>query len=87
MDFKQHKLISIAYDMYVMEDGQKILKEKAEEKSPYTFISGLGYTIDALEKKFREKISNIQELLYRVEPYEKERVEKIKSIRILSTVD
>ena len=54
MDFKQHKLISIAYDMYVMEDGQKILKEKAEEKSPYTFISGLGYTIDALEKKLFE---------------------------------
>ena len=86
MDFKQHKLISIAYDMYVMEDGQKILKEKAEEKSPYTFISGLGYTIDALEKKFREKISNIQELLYRVEPYEKERVEKIKS-RIIESLE
>ena len=41
---------------------------------------------DALEKKFREKISNIQELLYRVEPYEKERVEKIKS-RIIETLE
>ena len=41
---------------------------------------------DALEKKFREKISNIQELLYWVEPYEKERVEKIKS-RIIESLE
>ena len=32
----------------------------------------------ALEKKFREKISNIARLLTSVDPYEKERVEKIK---------
>lgn len=32
----------------------------------------------ALEKKFREKISNISELLQSVAPYEKERVAKIK---------
>ena len=32
----------------------------------------------ALEKKFREKISNIAKLLTSVGPYEKERVEKIK---------
>lgn len=32
----------------------------------------------ALEKKFREKISNIAKLLTSVNPYEKERVEKIK---------
>lgn len=32
----------------------------------------------ALEKKFREKISNIVKLLTSVDPYEKERVEKIK---------
>lgn len=32
----------------------------------------------ALEKKFREKISNIAKLLISVDPYEKERVEKIK---------
>lgn len=33
---------------------------------------------EALEKKFREKISNIAKLLTSVDPYEKERVEKIK---------
>ena len=32
----------------------------------------------ALEKEFREKISNIAKLLTSVDPYEKERVEKIK---------
>ena len=32
----------------------------------------------ALEKKFRDKISNIAKLLTSVDPYEKERVEKIK---------
>lgn len=32
----------------------------------------------ALEKKFREKIANISNLLTTVEPYEKERIEKIK---------
>ncbi len=32
----------------------------------------------ALEKKFREKISNIANLLAAVNPYEKERIEKIK---------
>ena len=32
----------------------------------------------ALEKKFREKISNITNLLAAVDPYEKERVEKVK---------
>ena len=34
----------------------------------------------ALEKKFREKISNIAKLLTSVDPYEKERVEKIKEL-------
>lgn len=32
----------------------------------------------ALEKKFREKIANIANLLTTIEPYEKERVEKVK---------
>ena len=32
----------------------------------------------ALEKKFREKIANISQLLEKITPYEKERVEKVK---------
>jgi uncharacterized protein (TIGR00255 family) len=41
----------------------------------------------ALEKKFREKISNISALLASVEPYEKERVSKIKERMRTSMVD
>jgi uncharacterized protein (TIGR00255 family) len=39
----------------------------------------------ALEKKFREKITNITNLLASIEPYEKDRVEKIK-VRILESL-
>ena len=41
----------------------------------------------ALEKKFREKISNISALLASVEPYEKDRVAKIKERMRASMVD
>ena len=41
---------------------------------------------EALAAKFREKITNISSLLASVEPYEKERVEKIRS-RILETLE
>ena len=41
----------------------------------------------ALEKKFREKISNISALLASVEPYEKERVAKIKERMRTSMLD
>jgi len=34
---------------------------------------------EALEKKFKEKIDNIESLLNQIEPYEKARVEKIKA--------
>jgi len=33
----------------------------------------------ALEKKFAEKVDNIEQLMRQIEPYEKERVEKIRS--------
>ena len=41
----------------------------------------------ALEKKFREKIQNISALLASVEPYEKERVSKIKERMRASMID
>lgn len=41
----------------------------------------------ALEKKFREKITNISALLASVEPYEKERVNKIKERMRTSMID
>ena len=39
----------------------------------------------ALEKKFREKVDNIESLLHAIEPYEKERVENIRA-RILDNL-
>ena len=40
----------------------------------------------ALEKKFHEKVDNIEALLHAIEPFEKERVEKIKD-RIRETLE
>ena len=50
-----------------------------------TVLEAIGHLVDfrkqegaALEKKFREKITNISSLLSKIAPYEKERVEKVK---------
>ena len=50
-----------------------------------TVLEAVGHLVDfrkqegaALEKKFREKITNINSLLEKITPYEKERVEKVK---------
>ena len=50
-----------------------------------TVLEAVGHLVDfrkqegaALEKKFREKIANINSLLEKITPYEKERVEKVK---------
>lgn len=50
-----------------------------------TVLEAVGHLVDfrkqegaALEKKFREKIANINNLLEKITPYEKERVEKVK---------
>jgi len=40
----------------------------------------------ALEKKFREKVDNIEALLHAIEPYEKERIENIRN-RILDNLE
>ena len=50
-----------------------------------TVLEAVGHLVDfrkqegaALEKKFREKIANINSLLEKITPYERERVEKVK---------
>ena len=50
-----------------------------------TILEAISHLVDfrkqegaALEKKFREKIANINSLLEQITPYEKERVEKVK---------
>ena len=50
MENKSHKYISVAYKMYVDDNGEKTLQEVADEARPYRFVSGLGYTLEALEQ-------------------------------------
>ena len=49
MENKSHRLIAVDYEMYVDDDGQLELKEVTSAGRPFRFVSGLGYTLDALE--------------------------------------
>lgn len=48
-----NKYITATYELYVMTDGQKELKEKATEEHPFQFITGLGGTLDTFEKQLK----------------------------------
>ncbi len=50
MESKQHKFISVTYEMSVIEDGKKVVKDSADESNPYELVSGLGHTLPALEE-------------------------------------
>ncbi|WP_294604590.1 YicC/YloC family endoribonuclease [uncultured Bacteroides sp.] len=71
-------------DVMIKNDIQELTEE--EWKAVHaTVLQAIQSLVDfrrqegaALEKKFREKIANISNLLTTVEPYEKERIEKIK---------
>lgn len=45
----ENKYITVAYKLYVMQDGQKELVEEATVEHPFQFISGLGSTLDRFE--------------------------------------
>lgn len=46
-----HKFISLSYDLYIKdEEGEPALYERAPKEKPFTFISGIGYTLDLFEK-------------------------------------
>ena len=47
----ENKYITVAYKLYVMQDGQKTLVEEAPVEHPFQFISGLGTTLDRFEKE------------------------------------
>ena len=62
------------------------LTEEEWEAAKGAILEALGHLVDfrkqegaALQKKFTEKIDNIQALLASIEPYEKSRVEKIRA--------
>lgn len=45
----ENKYITVAYKLYVMQDGNKELVEEATVEHPFQFISGLGSTLDRFE--------------------------------------
>ncbi len=48
-----NKYITVAYELYTQEDGQKELMEQATVEHPFQFISGIGGTLDAFEKQLK----------------------------------
>lgn len=45
--------LSTAYELYITVDGKKEQVEKAPEDHPFQFITGLGFTLPAFEKKLK----------------------------------
>ncbi len=51
METTPNKYITVAYELYTTDDGQRELIEKATKEHPFQFISGLGVALDAFEEK------------------------------------
>lgn len=49
MEITPNKYITVAYKLYVMNNGKKELVEEAPKEHPYQFISGMGVSLDAFE--------------------------------------
>lgn len=49
-----NKYITVAYELYVTEDGEKDLVEKATSERPFQFISGMGTTLEAFEEQLKD---------------------------------
>ena len=62
----------------VLTDEEWAVARKAVEQAIEALVSFRRQEGAALEKKFNEKIDNIERLLAEIEPYEKSRVEKIR---------
>ena len=53
MEDTRNKYIAVAYELYVTEDGDKELVEKAPAERPFRFISGLGTTLERFENELK----------------------------------
>lgn len=49
MDNKEYKSIAVDYKLYVIENGEKSLKEETSAGNPFRFLSGFGMTIPGFE--------------------------------------
>ena len=52
-DINPSKTITVSYDMYTEYEGMKELVEQATEEHPFQFTTGLGFTFEAFEEKFK----------------------------------
>lgn len=51
METTPNTLMTVAYELYVDNKGERELVEKAPKERPFQFITGLGTTLDAFEKQ------------------------------------
>jgi len=49
-----NKYIKVAYKLYTIEDGERDFMEEAPAEQPFEFISGIGMTIEAFDKKMKD---------------------------------
>lgn len=54
METAENKYITVAYKMYMTEDGEREFGEEATMEHPFQFISGLGLTLDAFENAVKD---------------------------------
>lgn len=54
METTPNKYITVSYELYVMEDGEKDLVENTTAEHPFQFITGLGTTLDAFEAQLKD---------------------------------
>ncbi len=66
-------------DVEVLEDEEWIAARQCVDAALDQLVAFRTQEGAALEKKFNEKVDNIERLLHSIEPYEKARVEKIKT--------
>lgn len=50
MDKPQNKFLSVTYQLYTVNDGEKELEEQTATDRPFEFITGYGIALDAFEK-------------------------------------
>ncbi|WP_321334806.1 FKBP-type peptidyl-prolyl cis-trans isomerase [uncultured Bacteroides sp.] len=54
METAGNKYITVAYELYTTEDGEKDLVEKATIERPFQFITGLGTTLETFESQVKD---------------------------------
>lgn len=50
MDKPQNKFLSVTYQLYTVNDGEKELEEQTATDRPFEFITGYGIALDSFEK-------------------------------------